>query len=319
MNKIINNIALIADAAEYFDRRIGSAWKIRAMLTNMVVYAARSLMYARKAEDRERECKAMVILATLRCWVKDANNSSLVLDLTPGAVSRTLGIGRITDPHAEACRIARAKCLQRRNATNFKAFYNEALNQLEEQEARKTADVEEIANLISDNSFEYEGEFTDNRGVSTMYMNLTSIPDTDLYDEDSVERQLDQLAEGLGNTLETMYVECERELAGAITTNKISRLEGYFQGINQMMNIVGVDTKKMADRQIKLEQLVQAEMDKLATAIVDVDAQIEQQMMEMAKPEPEPEPAKAPKRGMVKGPKKDITVDQFCDILAANK
>ena len=301
MNKIITNLALIADAAEYFDRKIGSAWKIRATLTNMVVYAARSLIYARKAEDRERECKAMVVLATLRCWVEDANGSGLVLDLTPGAVARTLGIGRNTDPHAEACRIARAKCLQRRNAADFKNFYNEAFNQLEEQEARKVADVEEIANLISDDSFEYEGEFTDNRGVSIMHMNLTTLPDTDLYDEDSVERQLDTLAEGLGNTLENMYIECKRELAGAITTTKINRLEGYFNGIKQMMSIVGVDTEKMADRQLKLEQLVQVEMDKIDTAIVDVDAQIEQQMMEIAKPEPEP--IKTPKRQMVKSTK----------------
>ena len=139
----------------------------------------------------------------------------------------------------------------------------------------------------------------DKKGKPTNERTLRQLNDTDLYDEDSVERQLDTLSEGLGNVLETMYVECERELAGAITTNKITRLEGYFQGINQMMNIVGVDTKKMADRQIKLEQLVQAEMDKLATAIVDVNAQIEQQMMEMAKPEP----TKSPKRNMVKGDK----------------
>ena len=299
MNKIITNLALIADAAEYFDRKTGAAWKIRATLTNMVVWAANGLIYARNAEDREREYKAMITLGTLRTWVRDTNTSGLVLDLTPAAVARTLGLGRVTDPHAEACRVARAKCLQRRNAAQFSTFYKEALSQLEEQEARKRANVEEIANLLSDDSFDYEGEFTDNRGVSLMYSKLTSLKDEELYDEDIVERQIDTLSETLGNTLESLYVECERELSGAITTNKIARLEGYFQSINAMMKIVGVDTAKMAQRQAKLEQLVQAQLDQLNPSLVSIDQDIAKQLADMATPA-EPEQPK-PKRYMVKG------------------
>ena len=306
MNEVINNLGQIAAAAEYFDRKIGSGWKLRAAITNAVVWAANRVWTLQNDEQAPREmlCKAMITLATLRCWTRDVDSTALSLDLTPGAVRRTLGLERKIDAHDEACRVARTKCIQRRSAAKFQEFYNAAIQALDDQRKAREAAVESIANLISDNGFSWEGEFTDMRGYDVLLSNGSFLDDTDLYDDDSVELQADRLAETVAAVLEGMHLECEAELAAALTTAKINRLSAYAQGIDQMMKIVGIDTNKLARRQVELERQLDSELHKVEAKIKSVDADIEGEITKMmAQQDAERQEQTKPKRErrMVKG------------------
>ena len=303
MNEVINNLGQIAAAAEYFDRKTGAAWKLRTVITNAVVWAANRVWTLQNDENAPREmlCKAMITLATLRCWTRDVDSTALSLDLTPGAVRRTLGLERKIDAHDEACRVARTKCIQRRSAAKFQEFYNAAIQALDDQRKAREAAVESIANLISDNGFSWEGEFTDMRGYDVLLSKGSFLDDTDLYDDDSVELQTDRLAETVAGVLEGMCLECEADLAAALTTTKINRLSAYAQGIDQMMKIVGIDTAKLARRQVELERQLDSELNKVEAKIKTVDADIEGEISKlMAQQDAEPqEPTR--ERHMVKG------------------
>ena len=299
MNEVINNLGQIAAAAEYFDRKTGAAWKLRAVITNAVVWAANRVWTLQNDENAPREmlCKAMITLATLRCWTRDVDSTALSLDLTPGAVRRTLGLERKIDAHDEACRVARTKCIQRRSATKFQEFYNAAIQALDDQRKAREAAVESIANLISDNGFSWEGEFTDMRGYDVLLSKGSFLDDTDLYDDDSVELQTDRLAETVAGVLEGMCLECEADLAAALTTTKINRLSAYAQGIDQMMKIVGIDTAKLARRQVELERQLDSELNKVEAKIKTVDADIEGEISKlMAQQNAEPQEPTKPKR-----------------------
>ena len=304
MNEVINNLGQIAAAAEYFDRKTGAAWKLRAVITNAVVWAANRVWTLQNDENAPREmlCKAMITLATLRCWARDVDSTALSLDLTPGAVRRTLGLERKIDAHDEACRVARTKCIQRRSAAKFQEFYNAAIQALDDQRKAREAAVESIANLISDNGFSWEGEFTDMRGYDVLLSKGSFLDDTDLYDDDSVELQTDRLAETVAGVLEGMCLECEADLAAALTTTKINRLSAYAQGIDQMMKIVGIDTAKLARRQVELERQLDSELNKVEAKIKTVDADIEGEISKlMAQQDAEPQEQTKSTRRMVKG------------------
>lgn len=304
MNEVINNLGQIAAAAEYFDRKTGAAWKLRTVITNAVVWAANRVWTLQNDENAPREmlCKAMITLATLRCWTRDVDSTALSLDLTPGAVRRTLGLERKIDAHDEACRVARTKCIQRRSAAKFQEFYNAAIQALDDQRKTREAAVESIANLISDNGFSWDGEFTDVRGYDVLLSNGSFLDDTDLYDDNSVELQADRLAETVADVLESMHLECEAELAEALTTAKINRLSAYAQGIDQMMKIVGIDTAKLARRQVELERQLDSELNKVEAKIKTVDADIEGEISKLlAQQNAEPQEPTKPKRRMVKG------------------
>ena len=305
MNEVINNLGQIAAAAEYFDRKTGSAWKLRAVITNAVVWAANRVWTLQNDENAPREmlCKAMITLATLRCWTRDVDSTALSLDLTPGAVRRTLGLERKIDTHDEACRVARTKCIQRRSAAKFQEFYNEAVQTLDKQRLAREQAVEAIANLISDSSFAWSGEFIDFRGYDVVLDHGSALDDTDLYDDASVELQADRLGETVAAVLETMHIECEAELASALTTAKITRLSAYSEGIQQMMKIVGIDTAKLARRQVELETQLEKELAKVTEKVKNLDADIEGEISKMlAQEEQQPEPTKPKReRRMVKG------------------
>lgn len=302
MNEVINNLGQIAAAAEYFDRKVGSAWKLRAVITNAVVWAANRVWTLQNDENAPREmlCKAMITLATLRCWARDVDSTALSLDLTPGAVRKTLGLERKVDAHDEACRVARTKCIQRRSAAKFQEFYNEAIQALDDQRLARENAVEAIANLISDTGFAWSGEFIDFRGYDVMLDTGSSLDDTDLYDDASVELQADRLGETVAGILETMHLECEAELEGALTTAKITRLSAYGEGIQQMMRIVGIDTAKLARRQVELEAQLEKELAKVNEKVSNINADIEGEITKLlAQQEQQSEPTK-PKRRMVK-------------------
>lgn len=295
MNKIITNLAQIADAAEYFDRKTGAAWKIRAALTNMLVWAANSVIYAEKTDSAERLVHTSIPLATLRTWARDCTTSAFVLDLTPAAVSRTLGLERHVDAHEEAVRSARQKCIQTRSALNFNKFYQAAMNAQEELRKQRTENVEHIAEMLSDNQVYVSADFADYCEVQAIasLKPESFVNDEDLYDDTSVERQADQLAETVGNALEAMYDVCEAELAAAITADKVNRLSGYFKAIQNMLIITGVDMEKLAERRAKLEALIEQQVTQVGTTVAAIDAEIAKQTAALAELQPEP---KAPKK-----------------------
>ena len=302
MNKLINNLAQIADAAEYFDKKTGAAWKIRSALTNMVVWACNAHLYAVKTDSAERITRSMVEVATLRSWVHDSSCNAFVLDLTPAAVRKTLGLERVVDVHEEAVRSARQKCRQVRSAVHFQKYYDTAIAAFDEQRKNRERAVEAIAELISDIEFSVSHEVASHFET---FMNMsivgTTISDTDLYDDGAVERQADTLAEVVGNALEAMYDVCDAELAGAITESKINRLTGYYAAINNMLVITGVDMTKLAQRRVKLEALIDAQANAMNKTVADIDADIDAMLnapvIEEAKVEvPEPKKLKRVKK-----------------------
>lgn len=300
MNKIITNLTQIVQAAEYFDKKTSAAWRIRSCITNMLVWAANSYIRAKHSMDVEQMCKAAVKLATLRVWMRDCNESSFVLDLTPSAVRKTLGLERVVDIHEEACREARFKCIQTRSAANFKKFYDAAISAHTERMRQREENVESIAELLSDNTIAVSHEMSD-YFKAFMHDDIApgDVEDTMLYDDASVEQETDTLAECVANALEAMYDVCETQLAAAITTDKVQRLTGYHHGIMQMMQVVGVDTKRLAQRRVALEAQIAAMADQAKASVASIDADIEAQLAAMAEPQPEPEAAK-PKRTRVK-------------------
>lgn len=303
-NLVIANITLIADAAEYFDRKIGSAWKIRAAVTNMLVWAANRVVTMEKNPnaDRDQLVDARITLATLRVWSRDMNATSLSLDLLHGSIRRTLGLDRDIDEHAEACRIARDKCQRARSAARFTEWYNAARESLEEQRMRREEAVENIAWLLSQDGFPAEDVLKNDGSNTVEFASEDGFAiDEDIYDETMVEYQFDQLSERLANVLESMHIQCDHELSAAIVTNKIQRLSAYMTGIESMMDIVGIDKSKLARRQLAFEKQMGEAEAKIKASMANINADIEGEISKiLAQEEQQPEPTK-PKRRMVKG------------------
>ena len=301
MNKIINNLAQISSAAEYFDKKTGAAWKIRSALTNMVVWACNAHLYALKSDSAERICNSMIEVGTLRSWVRDSDNNAFSLDLTESAVAKTLGLERVVDTHVEAVRSARQKCIQTRSALNFKKYYDESIKQFDEQRRARQDSVTKIAEMVAYANtefvptFDVASYFSSNLGIDAK--EGVALSDSDLYDDDAVERQADQLAETVGNALEAMYDVCDAELAAAITQDKVNRLSGYHKAITNMMKITGVDMTKLAQRRVKLEALIEAQISLVDASTADIDKSIAEQL---AEPTPTVEPVKPNKPRRIK-------------------
>lgn len=296
MIKTISSLPLITSAAEYFDRDTGAAWKLRSLFTNMAVWAARSHLNLRDNEtaDLSNVCASAVRLATIRKICHTVQADGFMLDMTGDAVRRTLGLHKELDLHAEACRVARQKCMQRRQATQFQAFYNTAMTALVETRERNELLVEEIASTLADNSIEWFGEFIDNRGMPTLYPDGSKITDDDLYDEDAIERNIDQIEETIATILESMHSECERRMFGALTTRQIDKLSGFLGSIESMMSVVGINKEAMAKRQVNLQaQMAAAEAEATAKAnaqmkeILEQEQALAEQMAQTAKAEEE--------------------------------
>jgi len=300
-NLVITNITLIADAAEYFDRKIGSAWKIRAAMTNSLVWAANRLINMEKNKNTEPDqlVDARVTLATLRVWAKDMNTTSLSLDLLHGSIRSTLGLDREVDPHEEACRVARDKCQRARSAVRFTEFYNAAREALDEQRRQREEAVESIAWLLSQNGF-YAIHLVKTDGL-VVNSHDEFILDEEIYDENMVDYQFDQLSERIANVLESMHVQCDAELSAAIVTNKITRLSSFMTAIETMMDIVGVDKSKLARRHVALDKQMDEAERKIKASMKTVDADIEGEISKlMAQQNAEPQEPKRERR-MIKG------------------
>jgi hypothetical protein len=193
------------------------------------------------------------------------------------------------DVHEEACREARTKCIQTRSALKFKLYYDAAINAHEQRRADREEAVEAIADLLADSGFELSHELLDHmRTVEFMHIEVGNnyLADIDLYDDNSVQRQADTLAECVGNCLEAMYDVCEVELSSAITTDKVNRLSGYNTSIMQMFDVAGVDTKRLAERRVKLEAQIVAQVSLATQSVKAMDAEIEAQLNAMSSPAP---------------------------------
>ena len=304
MNKniVITNITLIADAAEYFDRKIGSAWKIRAAMTNALVWAANRVINMEKNKNAEPDqlVDVRVTLATLRVWAKDMNTTSLTLDLLHGSIRRTLGLEREVDPHVEACRVARDKCQRARSAVRFTEFYNAAREALDEQRRQREEAVESIAWLLSQDGFSASDLVRTDSLVVTNQDEF--VLDEEIYDENMVEYQFDQLSERIANVLESMHVQCDAELSAAIVTHKITRLSSFMTAIESMMDIVGVDKSKLVRRQVVLEKQMDEAETKIKASMQTINADIEGEISKlMAQQNAEPQEQTKSTRRMVKG------------------
>lgn len=279
MNVTIQNIALISTAAEYFDRATGAGWKLRSTMVSMAVWATRGyLTLSQRADaDLTNVCRAAIVMATIRKWVHTIESDGFSLDLTTDSVRRAMGLNRELDIHAEACRVARNKCIQMRNATRFTEFYKNATATLEEQRIRNEGLVEEIANMLSDTSVYWDGEFIDTLGVSSVLCG-EMLNDDDLYDEGAVETQADRISETMAQILEAMHAECERQFSAALTDSKIAKLGAHKQAIERCMNAIGVSTTRLAQRQLALEQQLAVAESKLNEGVKSIDQDIEAQM-----------------------------------------
>ena len=279
MNVTIQNIALISTAAEYFDRATGASWKLRSTMVSMAVWATRSyLTLSQRADaDLTNVCRAAVVMATIRKWVHTIESDGFSLDLTTDSVRRAMGLNRELDIHAEACRVARNKCIQMRSATRFTEFYKNASATLEEQRLHNEGLVEEIANMLSDTSVYWDGEFIDTLGVSHVLIG-SNLTDDDLYDEGAVETQADRINETMAQILEAMHAEYERQFSAALTDGKIAKLGAHKEAIERCMNAIGVSTTRLAQRQLALEQQLAAAESKLNEGVKSIDQDIEAQM-----------------------------------------
>lgn len=283
MNQVIVNLPLCFDALEYMDRQLGGAWRVRSALTNMAVWAANSVIYASGQDDGQRAFTEKVKLSTIRHLLRDVESSGIQLDLTSTAVRKTLGIDR-SDPHADAVRIARQKCLAARSPARFKEHYATALAVAQERMATREGNVEEIASMLSDNGWALDGYFFDSNGVETCYEN-EFVEDTALYDESLIDDVLDRFSETLANVLETAMMEIERRYGAAITTKSITVLTAHKQAIERMMDIVGIDKVKLAERNAKLEALVAEQVDAVQQTAESIDAAIDMAVTELSAPE----------------------------------
>ena len=201
MNNLIINIPLISSPLEYFDRKTGGAWRLRACLTNMGVWAANAYLWALQSGNTssttspvceagtsdwqvaraeraanvtkrfdqsvlmtgnpEAISRSMITLATVRTWLHEVVADGFALDLTTSNIRKTLGLDKVLDTHEEAKRLARIKCIKARSATKFTQWYKETLQQLEEQRKRREESVEQIAELLASTGFEITEEIAD--------------------------------------------------------------------------------------------------------------------------------------------------------------
>lgn len=302
MNKTITNLSLIADAAEYQDRNTSAAWRIRSTLQSIAVWTANAFLTALKTDNSERIFNAAVKLSTVRVWMRDCNSSSFVLDLTPTGVANTLGVDREIDIHVEAERIARQKCKAVLSAKRFKEYYTRAKESLLEQQAQRKERVESITDLLSDQSMSLT---QDVRDYASTFHGLTlsqTVADEDLYDDNSVERESDRLNETVGVACEAMLNDIDVQLGATIIAAKMDRFLGYRKAVLTMMEVVGVDTKKLVERQQKLAASIDEAAASIGAQVATVEADIAAQMDEIRieRQCEEPAPAKTKTKRVIR-------------------
>lgn len=286
MNKLVSNIPLFSTALEYFDRQTGSAWRLRSCLTGMGVWSSNAHLWALQSGDPEAISKSMIVLATVRTWLHEVSNDGFALDLTTSNIRKTLGLDKVVDTHEEAKRLARIKCIKARSAARFTEWYRNTFDALDEQRKRREESVEQIFELLTGTGFEPTDDVADHLQTFHAAPHNTNgyFTDTDLYDEAATERQLDQLSECLANVLVTAREACDTEYSASITEAKVAKLGGFLKALTMGLEIVGVDTKKLATRRAKLDELLDKEATKVDGEVKSLDEQIAEQMTTLSQP-----------------------------------
>lgn len=297
MNKTVTNLTLIADAAEYF-RNNTAAFRIRSTLTSMGVWAANAFLNVTndpKAEA-QRVFEAMTKLATIRTWLRDSNTSSFVLDLTTTAVENQLGLNKVVDEHEEAKRIARQKMKQTLSTSKEKymQYYKAAKQALEEQTKKRRERVEEITNLLSDTSFTVTDDVRDYAASFLNFDMQQSMQDCDLYDDNYVERESDRLDQTVGVACESLLLDINAAYDATVVEKTINKLAGYKKAVLSMMDVIGVDTKRLAERaehRNKAWSDIESELDaKEAISNAQLDALESELQDELSEPKAEDKP-----------------------------
>jgi regulator of replication initiation timing len=280
MNKLVSNIPLFSTTLEYFDRQTGGAWRLRSCLTGMGVWSSNSHLWALQSGDPETISKSMIVLATIRTWLHEVANDGFALDLTTSNIRKTLGLDKVVDTHEEAKRLARIKCIKARHSTNFVKWYKDGFEQLDEQRKRREQSVEQITELLAGTGFETTEDVADHLQTfyAAPYNTHGYFTDVDIYDEAATEHQLDSLSECLANVLVTAREACDAEYSAAITEAKVAKLGGFLKALDMGLEIVGVDSKKLATRRAKLDELIETEASKVDDEVKSLDDQITEQM-----------------------------------------
>ena len=120
MNNVINNLPTIASAAEYFDRKVGSAWRIRTAISNAlmkpafanIVPAAKAVSEAmsvvRPIENAiaAANCRpAPVNCGKRRCWRRPSQANAAPSSANTQAVAcadKASGTARVAKPTASS-------------------------------------------------------------------------------------------------------------------------------------------------------------------------------------------------------------------------
>lgn len=297
MNKLINNLPLIANASEALDKDTGAAWRIRSRLTGIGVWAANAYQRCIETPDCDpyAMANAIVHLATVRHMLRDVNTNAYTLDFTDTSVAKTLGVDRMSDLHSEAVKAARNKCQRIRSSMRFKEFYNEALNQLEEQRNTKLSRVSEIACLLSDDNFSFNADVASalqNQDINVVIDGavVEGLSDADLYDEGhyAVERDLESLGEAVALSVEAMWNHCNRALSSAITETKINKLIAYREACIKMMPHIGINPSRLAERAAALDKQLAAAEQALEQDNATMEADMQRMEAELAASAPAP-------------------------------
>jgi hypothetical protein len=241
MNKIVNNLPLIASALEYYDPKTGGAWRVRNALTGAVIWSAHRVLKLKEQSVREvlvevamhgedppvgmslealRIIEALKTFHTTLTWANDAQDGSFILDLSERGVENALGLTRKVDVHGDACKLAREKCMRIRNAKRFVEYYKEALAQVEEQRKTRMQMVDGIVGMI-------------NEGAHHAY-----------YDEDCATREAERIEEAIFTALEATHAAAKADLDGAVSPTKINRASAAVTALETMYKALGYKPKE---------------------------------------------------------------------------
>jgi hypothetical protein len=247
MNQIISKLPLIWEAAEYFEKQCGSSWVLKSFFQRTFIWSAYSVLSANSFGDKRKELSATAKLCALRVWIDNLSNNGILLELDRSSVEKTLGVGREIDVHTEACSIARKHCMRARSATDFRRYYFNAVDTINEREEFKLNSVDKIVTLLG----ERKSVDPDTGEI---------ISDLDRYDDRFVEREIDMLHETLAKVVESLDVECREQLKRTVSSTTRSRLMGHLDKIHEMARLVGVEPERIANRQIDLDAEIEDQM-----------------------------------------------------------
>ena len=275
-NVVLNNLSVIASAAEYFDKATGSMWRLKNLLTSPAIWAAYRLTQMSDMQDSDEYTNQRVKVDTLTTLMQYAIHDGFPLDIDPQSVARSLGLGREADPHVEASKLAREKCMRTRTPSRFAEFYHANLHSLEERRLAKEQSCDEISALI--------GRSPDEIGFK---QEIDANGDTHAVtycDEEAIGPELDKMTEQIAHVVLLLKTECDVQMAGAITADRITRLQAFDASIKIMMEHLGIDQDKLKVNNAQLKAMIKEEEKKIGLSQKELADEIEAQAAALAAP-----------------------------------